>query len=284
MVMNNSRKVIAVVNQKGGVGKTTTTINLAACLANKGVPILVVDFDPQFNTTSGLGQRNINGEKNVYRVLTDQIDIRDAIVQPFKNLHLLPSSPDLSGLEVELYNSEHRFSMLQQKLKPVLNDYGMIFIDCPPSLGMLTINALLVSDSILIPIQCEYYALEGLTQLLNTLDRIKQNLNPTLETEGILLTMCDMRTNLSHQVVNEVRGYFKDKVFETVIPRNVRLSEAPGFGKPIIEYDRHCQGAESYLSLANEFAAAHQGVFPPPPDQPPMQVVSDQPPIETCVN
>jgi len=261
---HSAARVIAVANQKGGVGKTTTAINLSACLAHRGARILLVDFDPQFNSTSGLGRRNINSLKNIYRVLIGEIDIHDAIVSTdSKNLDLLPSSLDLSGMEAELGDDEERFTLLKTKLEPVLADYALVFIDCPPSLGILTINALYAANSILIPIQCEYYALEGLTQLLRTVERIRQKLNPVLETEGILLTMCDTRTNLANQVVSEVRRYFPDKVYSTVIPRNVRLSEAPGFGKSIIDYDLRSQGAESYISLAGEFITAHHNLIPP---------------------
>lgn len=262
-INHSAARVIAVANQKGGVGKTTTAINLPACLARKGTPILLVDLDPQFNSTSGLGRRDLKDSKNIYRALTGEINIRDAIVATeSKNLDLIPSSLDLSGLEAELGDDEERFTLLKQKLEPVLADYVFIFIDCPPSLGLLTINALYAADSILIPIQCEYYALEGLTQLFRTVERIKQKLNPALETEGILLTMYDSRTNLANQVVNEVRQYFPDNVFDTVIPRNVRLSEAPGFGKPIIDYDLRSHGAKSYISLAHEFMKTYSYLIP----------------------
>ena len=249
-------RIIAIANQKGGVGKTTTAINLSACLGSAGVPVLVIDCDPQFNASSGLGCREIREKKNIYRALIDNGDIHDNIVHtPYENLDLIPATPDLSGAEIEFQGSDVKFSILKEKIAPLTLKYRFIFIDCPPSLGLLTINALSAAHSIFIPIQCEYYALEGLTLLLRTIDLVKKRLNISLETEGILLTMCDTRTNLANQVVREVRDYFKDMVFKNAIPRNVRLAEAPGFGKPIIYYDAHCTGAISYTRLADEILA-----------------------------
>jgi chromosome partitioning protein len=251
-------KAIAIFNQKGGVGKTTTNINLAACLAMKGKQILIMDIDPQGNTTSGVGISKQDIEITMYEVLIDEsIDpytaIRDTNIN---NMKILPSSIRLAGGEIELVHLEGREHRLRNALKKIRDGYDYIFIDCPPSLGLLTINSLTAVDSVLVPIQCEFYALEGVSQLVSTIDLVKQNLNPELEIQGVILSMFDGRTNLSIQVVEEVKKYFKEKVYTTVIPRNVRLAEAPSYGMPIIEYDAKSAGAEAYMEFADEFLEA----------------------------
>jgi chromosome partitioning protein len=250
-------KVISVFNQKGGVGKTTTNVNLSAILAMKGNRVLSVDIDPQGNSTSGFGIDKNEVEFTIYDCLfTDSADSGEinAIVETdIENLHLIPSNIDLAGAEIELTKTEHRENTLKNFLGKIKKDYDFIFIDCPPSLGLLTINALTASDSVIIPIQCEYYALEGVSQLVNTVKLVKRNLNPHLDIEGIVLNMYDGRTNLSIQVVEEVKKYFKNKVYKSIIPRNVRLAEAPSFGQSIVEYDAKSKGAVAYLKLAEEF-------------------------------
>jgi chromosome partitioning protein len=248
-------KAIAIFNQKGGVGKTTTNINLAACLAVRGKKILVLDIDPQGNTTSGLGVSKQNTGLTTYDLLTDtSINTEDAIIPTtVEGLDLIPGSVQLAGAEVELVRLERRESRLKTALAPVKEKYDYIFIDCPPSLGLLTINSLTAVDSVLIPIQCEYYALEGVSQLMSTIEIVKKNMNPDLEIEGVILSMFDGRTNLSIQVVEEVKKYFREKVYTTVIPRNVRLAEAPSYGMPIVQYDPHSRGAEAYSEFAEEF-------------------------------
>ena len=251
-------RIIAVANQKGGVGKTTTAVSLGACLASMGVTVLVVDFDPQCNTTSGFGMRKSSSDKNIYRAFANSRSLEGNILDTgHTNLSLVASTPDLSGAEVELQGESDKFAVLKETLSTATGRFDVVIIDCPPSLSLLTVNALTAADSVLIPIQCEYYGLEGIGQLTNTVDLIRKKLNPALEIEGILLTMCDMRTNLAQQVAKEVRDYFGDKVYKTFIPRNVRLSEAPGFGKPIIEYDPASAGAQRYLELAREFLGHH---------------------------
>ncbi len=246
-------KVIAVANQKGGVGKTTTAINLSACLADIGFNILLLDTDPQSNTTSGLGFDPRKLEKSIYHVLIDNVPITEIITDTaVKRLSLVPSNADLVGVEVEMVSLIAREMRLRTALQSVRNQYDYIIIDCPPSLGLITLNALTACDSVIIPIQCEYYALEGLGQLLETITLVKDNLNPKLEIEGILLTMQDRRVRLSDQVISEVRNYFKGRVYNTNIPRNIRLSEAPSFGKPIILYDPKSAGAKAYMKLAKE--------------------------------
>ena len=248
-------KAIAIFNQKGGVGKTTTNINLAACLAVRGKKILVLDIDPQGNTTSGLGVSKADVGLTTYDLLTDlDVNIEDAIIPTtVEGLDLIPGSVQLAGAEVELVRLERRESRLKNALAPVKSRYDYIFIDCPPSLGLLTINSLTAVDSVLIPIQCEYYALEGVSQLMSTIDIVKKNMNPDLEIEGVILSMFDGRTNLSIQVVEEVKKYFREKVYTTVIPRNVRLAEAPSYGMPIVQYDPSSKGAEAYSEFAEEF-------------------------------
>lgn len=248
-------KAIAIFNQKGGVGKTTTNINLAACLALKGKRVLIVDIDPQGNTTSGVGVSKRSLKNTVYNILIDRTyDPRKAIVHTqVANLDLIPASVDLAGAEIELVQIEGRESTLKYGLDKIRDNYDYIFIDCPPSLGLLTINSLTAVDSVLIPIQCEFYALEGVSQLVSTIDLVKKGLNPNLEVEGVVLSMFDGRTNLSLQVVQEVKKYFGGKVYTTVIPRNVRLAEAPSYGLPITEYDPKSSGAIAYMEFAEEF-------------------------------
>lgn len=248
-------KAIAIFNQKGGVGKTTTNINLAACLAIRGKKVLILDIDPQGNTTSGIGITKRSLKNTVYNILIDRdYDPKKAIIKTgVKNLDLIPASVDLAGAEVELVGMEGRENALKEGLEKIKDDYDYIFIDCPPSLGLLTINSLAAVDSVLVPIQCEFYALEGVSQLVSTIDLVKKSLNPKLEIQGVILSMFDGRTNLSLQVVQEVKKYFGNKVYATVIPRNVRLAEAPSYGMPITEYDPKSKGAEAYGDFADEF-------------------------------
>ena len=248
-------KAIAIFNQKGGVGKTTTNINLAACIALKGKKVLILDIDPQGNTTSGIGVSKKTLEKTVYNILVDdEFDPREAIINTsVENLDLIPASVDLAGAEVELVQIDGREKALKNGLDKIRDNYDYIFIDCPPSLGLLTINSLAAVDSVLIPIQCEFYALEGVSQLVSTIELVKKSLNPSLKVQGVILSMFDGRTNLSAQVVQEVKKYFGGKVYSTVIPRNVRLAEAPSFGLPITEYDPKSRGAEAYTEFAEEF-------------------------------
>lgn len=246
-------KVIAISNQKGGVGKTTTSINLSACLAARGKKVLVVDSDPQGNTTSGLGIDNNSVENSTYDCLVNQISINDVILETeYKNLWISPGNISLAGAELELVDEENREFRMKKAIEEVKENYDFIIIDCPPSLGLITLNAFAAADSVLIPIQCEYYALEGLSQLTKTIKMVKQGLNKNLKIEGVLLTMYDSRLKLSGQVVEEVKKYFGATVYNTVIPRNVRLSEAPSYGQPIIAFDKNSKGAQCYKKLASE--------------------------------
>ena len=253
------KRIISVINQKGGVGKTTTVINLAAGLSMKGKKILVIDLDPQGNATTGLGLSNTtDSETTIYSVLNGNKKISDVIQQTkFNNLNLITSNVDLSGLEVETAGDSRRAFKLKDELTPILNDskplYDYIIIDCPPSLSLLTIMALVASDALVVPLQTEFFALEGLTQLMKTIERIKTNLNPSLEIRGILLTMFDKRNKLSGQVEVEARNYFKEKVYATAVPRNVRLSEAPSHGIPVLLYDKICPGSKAYFKFTEEF-------------------------------
>ena len=248
-------KSIAIFNQKGGVGKTTTNINLATCLALKGKKILIMDIDPQGNTTSGIGISKKNLAFTMYEILIeDDVDPRKAILDTsVDKLKILPASVKLAGAEIELVQLEGREKRLKKSLDIIKDNFDYIFIDCPPSLGLLTINSLTAVDSVLIPIQCEFYALEGVSQLMSTIELVKKSLNPGLSIEGVILSMFDGRTNLSIQVVEEVKKYFKEKVYSTVIPRNIRLAEAPSYGMPIMEYDPRSKGAEAYMEFADEF-------------------------------
>lgn len=246
-------KVIAIANQKGGVGKTTTAVNLSSCLAFKGKRVVIIDIDPQGNTTSGLGIDKKIIDKSIYEVLINDESIENALMKTaIEKLYICPSNIQLVGAEVELVSVISRETRMKEAIRNIRNKYDFILIDCPPSLGLLTLNALTASDTILVPIQCEYYALEGLSQLMNTVKLVQRHLNPALDVEGVVLTMFDARTNLSIQVVEDVKKYFRNKVYRTVIPRNVRLSEAPSFGLPIILYDPKSKGAECYLDLAQE--------------------------------
>jgi chromosome partitioning protein len=246
-------RVICIANQKGGVGKTTTAINLSASIAVAEKKVLLIDIDPQGNSTSGMGLRKESAEGTIYQALLRGGGLKEMILKTALGfLDMVISNTDLIGAEVELIQEKDREKKLARLVKEVEADYDFVFIDCPPSLGLLTINSLTASHSVIIPLQCEYYAMEGLGQLLKTIRLIKQALNPKLEIEGILLTMFDSRNNLSHQVAQEVRTHFKNKVFQTIIPRNIRLGEAPSHGKPVLLYDIHSKGAESYLSLAKE--------------------------------
>ena len=248
-------KVICIFNQKGGVGKTTTNINLCAYLAMEGYKVLTIDIDPQGNTTSGLGLDKRNLELSMYDLLTSDTSLKDVILKSdlVQNLHIAPSTMELAGAEVEMIERNYREKILIDKISEVKDNYDFIFIDCPPSLGILTINALTASNSVLIPIQCEFYALEGVGQLINTIQLVKKSLNKNLTIEGVLMTMFDFRTNLSNEVYKEVEKYFGEKVFNITIPRNIRLAEAPSFGLPIMLYDEKCKGAESYLNFTKEF-------------------------------
>jgi len=246
-------KIITVCNQKGGVGKTTTVVNLGYYLAYKGKNVLIIDLDPQANATSGLGLDKSKIEKSIYDILINNIKPIEAMQEVgMPQLKLIPSNINLTGAEIELVSFMNREYKLKQALKEIVNDYDFILIDSPPSLGILTLNSLASCNAVLIPMQCEYYALEGLSQLLNTINLVRENLNKDLEIQGVLLTMADYRTNLTSEVINEAKRFFKEKVFKTIIPRSVKLSEAPGFGKPIHLYDKNSIGAKTYLSLANE--------------------------------
>ena len=255
-------KVIAIFNQKGGVGKTTTNVNISACLAAKGKKTLVIDIDPQGNTTSGFGIDKTSLEYSMYDLIIGSASVEQCILQTNReNLYIIPSSVQLAGAEIELTDMEERETTFKKAIMDIRQEYDYIFVDCPPSLGLLTINALTAVDSVLIPIQCEYYALEGVSQLMNTIELIRNNLNPDLAIQGVVLSMFDGRTNLSIQVVDEVKKYFRGKVYTTLIPRNVRLAEAPSYGMSIIEYDPKSKGAEAYMELTEEFLDLEEDVI-----------------------
>ena len=248
-------KIIAVANQKGGVAKTTTAVNLAAAIGEKGKKVLLVDLDPQGNTTSGFGISKRELTNSVYDVLMDGLDAKQAVIKTQFKVDVLPSSMKLSGAGIELVSVDNRHARLRMALNRLSDDYDFIFIDCPPALDLLTINALSAADTVIVPIQCEFFALEGLSELMNTIRLVKQHYNKYIDIEGVLLTMFDPRLNLTIQVVNEVKKYFPNKVYKTTIPRNVRLSEAPSFGCPINAYDKASRGAQSYDALADEVIA-----------------------------
>ena len=248
-------RVIAIANQKGGVGKTTTSINLSACLAEKGKKVLLIDMDSQGNTTSGFGFEKNELDKTVYEVLREEVSIEEAIIpveECFENLFLIPANRNLAGAEIELVTRENMQYILKKQLEPIKDNYDFIIIDCPPALGMLTVNAMTASDSVLVPIQCEFYALDGLSQLIYTIELIQDSLNPDLYIEGVVFTMYDARTNLSLQAVENAKDNLKQTIYKTIIPRNVRLAEAPSYGLPINLYDKRSSGTEAYRMLADE--------------------------------
>ncbi len=247
------KKIIAICNQKGGTGKTTSAVNISAFLALAGRKVLLVDLDPQANATSGVGVDKKQVKKSIYHVMLEGIDSKEVIVETdVKNLFLIPANVDLTGAEVELVAQMSRENRLKKAFEQTKDEFDFLIIDCPPSLGLLTINALTAADSVIVPVQCEYYALEGLSQLTSTIELVRDNLNSSLEVEGVLLTMADFRTNLTKEVIQEARNFFKEKVYKTVIPRNIRLSEAPSFGKPIFLYDKDSIGTKKYWELACE--------------------------------
>ncbi len=247
-------KTVSILNQKGGVGKTTTAVNLSACIGDKDKRVLLIDIDPQGNTTSGFGIDKRKTKLSSYDILVGEEKAENVIIHTeFKNIDIIPSNMDLAGAELEIIDKKGRESLLKNALAPVWDKYDYVFLDCPPSLGLITLNALTASDTFLVPIQCEYYALEGLSQLMSTVRQIKRLYNPYIELEGVLLTMYDGRLNLTRQVVEEVKKFFPKKVYSTTIPRNVRLSEAPSFGQPIIYFDRASKGSDAYNALADEF-------------------------------
>lgn len=255
-------KAIALFNQKGGVGKTTTNVNLSSCIAMKGKNVLIIDIDPQGNTSSGLGIDKKGVMNSIYEVLVGEAKVEDSIISTeFDNIDILPSNMQLAGAEIEITNIENRELRLKNIIEKIKDKYDYIFIDCPPSLGLLTINALTAVDSVIIPIQCEYYALEGVSQLMNTIQLVRKGLNPELEIQGVVLSMFDGRTNLSIQVVEEVKKFFRGKVYRTIIPRNVRLAEAPSHGLPIMDYDPKSKGAIAYDELAEEFLDLEEDVI-----------------------
>lgn len=246
-------RIIAIANQKGGVGKTTTAINLSACLAEKGQKVLAIDMDPQGNMTSGLGLDKDDVDKTIYDMIIGESEIETVIKkETIENLDILPSNVDLSAVEIELIDVENKEFIVKNSVQKIRDNYDFIIIDCPPSLSLLTINAMTTADSVLVPIQCEYYALEGLSQLIHTVELVKERLNSNLEIEGVVFTMYDARTNLSLQVVENVKDNLQQNIYKTIIPRNIRLAEAPSYGTPINQYDPKSAGAESYMRLANE--------------------------------